>query len=226
MLCNNGSKESSGKEIRTSVDRRFRASPAFSFQLLVLPVDVVGRPICWVAFHRHLWPIDKGIVMRILLIFSALIVAMEAAVEAGSFRRNRRTPSVSATHTPAPMQALKESSVAQSETSTTATKTGDALAEVNAARAKRGLRPFLPDPLLDQAARTCATIRSANRIAGHLSNDFAHLPSGASATSAGCGALEPSWGWGTCCTYENYTYAGAAWMMGADGKRYMHLFVR
>ena len=165
--------------------------------------------------------------MRILMIFAALIVAMDSTVEAGSFRRYRRTPGFFATPAPAPVQVQKESSVGQSESSTTATQIGDdALDEVNAARAKRGLRPFLPDPLLNQAARTCAKIRSANRIEGHLSNDFAHMPSGVSATSAGCGALEPSWGWGTCCTYENYTYAGAAWMMGADGRRYMHLFVR
>jgi hypothetical protein len=102
----------------------------------------------------------------------------------------------------------------------------DALPEVNAARSQRGLRPFLPDPLLQQAAYTCAKIRATNRIEAHLSSDFAYLPAGSSASAAGCGALEPSWGWGTCCTYDNYTYAGAAWVMGTDGKRYMHLFVR
>ncbi len=182
---------------------------------------------CWVGFDRHHWPIEKRIAMRILMIFSALTVATEATVEAGSFRRYRRTPSVSTTPAPAAVQLQKESTVDRSGSSTTATKNSDdGLAEVNAARTKRGLRPFLPDPLLYQAARTCAKIRSTNRIEGHLSNDFAHLPSGSSATSAGCGALEPSWGWGTCCTYDNYTYAGAAWLMGADGKRYMHLFVR
>jgi hypothetical protein len=100
------------------------------------------------------------------------------------------------------------------------------LAEVNAARAKRGLRPFQHDPQLTHAAQACARTRASRRIAGHLSNDFAYLPAGVTAKAAGCGALEPSWGWGTCCTYDNYTYAGAAWVMGADGKRYMHLFVR
>ncbi|XZE20517.1 CAP domain-containing protein [Pirellulaceae bacterium SH449] len=102
----------------------------------------------------------------------------------------------------------------------------EALAEVNAARARRGLRPFIHDPLLTQAAQQCAQIRASRRIAGHLPNDFAYLPAGSTARSAGCGAMESSWGWGTCCTYENYTYAGAAWVMGNDGKRYMHLFVR
>lgn len=102
----------------------------------------------------------------------------------------------------------------------------DALAEVNAERAKRGLPAFIHDPLLNQAANACAKLRAASHIHGHLSSDFDQLPSGASATAAGCGALEPSWGWGTCCTYDNYTYAGAAWVMGSDGRRYMHLFVR
>jgi len=34
------------------------------------------------------------------------------------------------------------------------------------------------------------------------------------------------WGWGSCCTYERWVYAGAAWCIGPDGQRYMHLFVR
>jgi hypothetical protein len=105
----------------------------------------------------------------------------------------------------------------------------DALAEVNAARAARGLPPFTPDPNLTAAAQSAADYRARFRIAGHVTGgmgDFAFLPPGTSADSAGCGALEPSWGWGTCCTYENYQYAGAAVTWGADGRRYMHLFVR
>ncbi len=192
--------------------------------------------------------------MRYLMIFTAMLIAVEATVEAGPARRYRRSPTVSVTPRPVfvPTQQVmptqqarptqKEVPVVQaaattttanattgsttSASATTANGADDALDEVNAARARRGLRPFQPDPLLNQAARTCANIRAASRIAGHLSSDFAHLPPGASAKSAGCGALEPSWGWGTCCTYDNYTYAGAAWVMGADGKRYMHLFVR
>jgi hypothetical protein len=175
--------------------------------------------------------------MRFLMICMALIVAATATVEAGPFRRYRPNRTYSVMQSPAPLQVQKKSPVAQSDSRVTATSVtvssvteakgeDDALAEVNSARAKRGMRPFLPDPLLNQAALACAKIRAANRIEGHLSNDFAHLPSGALATSAGCGALEPSWGWGTCCTFDNYTYAGAAWVMGVDGQRYMHLFVR
>lgn len=104
-----------------------------------------------------------------------------------------------------------------------------ALHEVNAARAARGLPPFVEDPNLTAAAMAAADHRARFRIAGHVTGgmgDFAFLPPGTAADSAGCGALEPSWGWGTCCTYENYQYAGAAVTWGADGRRYMQLFVR
>ena len=103
---------------------------------------------------------------------------------------------------------------------------GDALDEVNATRAARGLRPFVRDDGLTSAAAGCAEFRAARLMAGHTSNDFAAVPAGAYATSAGCAAWEPGMGWGACCTYENYTYAGAAYAMGRDGRRYMHLFVR
>jgi hypothetical protein len=102
----------------------------------------------------------------------------------------------------------------------------DALAEVNAARAARGLRPFVKDDSLTAGAMNVADFRAARLMAGHTGNDFAGLPVGALATSAGCAAWEPSWGWGACCTYDNYTYAGAAWAVGSDGRRYMQLFVR
>lgn len=107
------------------------------------------------------------------------------------------------------------------------TSGSDALAEVNATRAQRGLRPYLPDPLLNQAAQACASQRASRMIQGHLpESDFSYLPAGAHASSAGCAAWTPDWGWGSCCTYDNYTYAGASWVMGRDGRRYMHLFVR
>jgi hypothetical protein len=102
----------------------------------------------------------------------------------------------------------------------------EALDEVNATRAKRGLKPFIYDHDLYRAAAGCADFRAERLIAGHTSNDFAALPPGACATAAGCAAWEPSWGWGACCTYDNYTYAGAAYTIGKDGRRYMHIFVR
>ncbi len=103
---------------------------------------------------------------------------------------------------------------------------GDGLDEVNAKRAARGLRPFIRDENLTQAARACAAFRAANGLFGHTSNDFSFVPAGTSASSAGCAAYPASYGWMSCCTYENYTYGGAAYVTGRDGKRYMHLFVR
>ena len=102
----------------------------------------------------------------------------------------------------------------------------DALAEVNAARASRGLAPFIRDDGLMAAAQAAAEYRAARLIAGHTSNDFSFVPSGTSATAAGCAAWEPSLGWGSCCTYESWTYAGAGIAIGRDGRRYMHIHVR
>lgn len=105
----------------------------------------------------------------------------------------------------------------------------DALAEVNAKRAARGLRPYLPDPLLAEGAARLAAARAARLQFGHFTGglgDFAHLPPGAVAAATGCGAYPPSYGWMTCATYDGYTHAGAAWAAGADGKRYMHLVCR
>ena len=165
--------------------------------------------------------------MRVMMMLAALFVAAETTAQAGPLRRSRQNQNVSAAPKQAPVTVQNEPSIIQTGASATVTNgADDALNEVNAERARRGLRPYQPDPLLNQAAQSCARIRAASFIRGHLSNDFAQLPSGTSASAAGCGALEPSWGWGTCCTYDNYTYAGAAWVMGTDGRRYMHLFVR
>ncbi|MCU0718882.1 MAG: hypothetical protein MUC83_04205 [Pirellula sp.] len=182
--------------------------------------------------------------MRFSIAFVVFMLVMQTVADAGLFRRGVRTSNATTTkavsrpaHVAQAAHSVQTGATIQTaQLSTTAEPSGanqasveevtDALAEVNAARVKRGLRPFQHDPQLTQAALQCAQIRASRRIAGHLPNDFAYLPAGSTARSAGCGAMEPSWGWGTCCTYENYTYAGAAWVMGADGKRYMHLFVR
>lgn len=152
--------------------------------------------------------------------FSALLLLclLPSLCEAQLFRRRGRvTPSYEPVGAPAKPYTG------------TATSCKDALAEVNAARAARGLKPFLPDPLLTQAAYAAATYRAANLINGHvpgIRGDFQFLPKGADSHTAGCGGLEPSWGWGACGTYGDYTHAGAAWVMGRDGKRYMHQFLR
>jgi hypothetical protein len=102
----------------------------------------------------------------------------------------------------------------------------DALDEVNAVRAKRGLPKFVRDEGLSEAAAKCAEYRAARLISGHTSNDFSFVPTGSSASAAGCAAWPADLGWGACCTYENWKTAGAAWARGRDGRRYMHLFVR
>src|SRR4051794_15972794 len=76
----------------------------------------------------------------------------------------------------------------------------DALAEVNATRAARGLRPYIKDADLTSGAENVADFRAARLITGHTINDFAGLPPGCTARSAGCAAWEPSFGWGACCT--------------------------
>lgn len=121
----------------------------------------------------------------------------------------------SSTATPAP--AVKPSLTTGSD---------DALDEVNAYRAKRGLPAFKHDAQLTIAAKRAAETRAKALWDGHLANDFACLPSGATADAAGCGALEDSFGWGTCCADGSYEYAGAAWVRGTNGLRFMHLFVR
>jgi hypothetical protein len=102
----------------------------------------------------------------------------------------------------------------------------DALDEVNNARAARGLSPLKRDDGLTAAAKNCADVRAQYLWAGHCQNDYNALPSGVAAGATGCAAWAPSMGWGSCCTYENWTYAGAAVTVGRDGVRYMHLFVR
>lgn len=102
----------------------------------------------------------------------------------------------------------------------------DALDEVNAVRAKAGLHPYRRDKNLTIAAKRAAAYRADRLIAGHCNNDFSFLPQGSHAQAAGCAAWEPRMGWGSCCTYERWRYAGAAWKKGRDGRRYMHIFVR
>lgn len=126
-------------------------------------------------------------------------------------------------------QPVSDKPIVQTETAKTTASTGsnDALDEVNAYRAKRGMPPFQRDPQLTEAALKAAKQRATRGLHGHLpESDFTCLPAGATADAAGCGALEDSWGWATCCMDDNYSHAGAAWVRGADGLRYMHLFVR
>lgn len=104
----------------------------------------------------------------------------------------------------------------------------DGLDEVNAKRAARGLQPFVRDYNLTLAAHGAANYRASYRMFGHVAcgmGDFQFLPPGARADAAGCAAYPIQDGWLSCCTYDRAVYAGAAWVTGADGKRYMHLFI-
>ncbi len=107
----------------------------------------------------------------------------------------------------------------------TAGELNDALDEVNAARARIGLRPFVWDRHLTAAAAGAANWRASRLITGH-DNDFWFIPEGGHADAAGCAAWPRGMGWGSCCWTDNYRYAGAAWAIGRDGRRYMHIFVR
>ena len=101
----------------------------------------------------------------------------------------------------------------------------EALAEVNAARAAKGLRPFVHDPNLTAGAMQAATLRAERGIHGHLANDFACLPPGTTAAAAGCGVEHLGFGFLACCVYDNFQTAGAAKCRDANGRWYFHLFV-
>lgn len=173
------------------------------------------------------------------MMFRCLLVALALATlatdsEAGPLRRRAQTAYPSPSYQPAVMPygaytthyTPTTTDLNTGSDSIASSAVGDGLDEVNAKRATRGLRPFIRDESLTQAARACAGFRAERGLFGHTSNDFAFLPAGAQASSAGCAAYPESYGWMSCCTYENYTYAGAAWVTGRDGRRYMHLFVR
>lgn len=100
----------------------------------------------------------------------------------------------------------------------------DALDEVNKKRATRGLPPYKYDKDLTDAAYECAKFRAAHLMFGHTSDDhsFSRIP----VVTAGCAAYPDRYGWLSCCIWENHKYAGAAWVRGRDGKRYMHIFLR
>jgi len=150
--------------------------------------------------------------------------SMPSAVTPASGYVTNSTPAV----TPADgsVTSYYPPAVTPSNTGTGYDAAADGLDEVNAKRAARGLRPFIRDEGLAQGARACATFRAQHSLFGHTSNDFAFAPAGTSVTSTGCAAYPASYGWMSCCVYDNYTYAGAAWVTGRDGQRYMHLFVR
>lgn len=159
---------------------------------------------------------------RIALAFLIVLVAFASAAQA-------QCPKCGQFHPPYNQPAVRFATVRNTVTAAANFVNGpdDALAEVNAKRARQGLYPLLPDPGLTTAARACANERARRRIRGHLRNDFAHVPAGTRASGAGCAAWPPSMGWGSCyADTRSHRYGGAAYAIGPDGLRYMHLFVR
>ena len=167
--------------------------------------------------------------MRVFGLALALVMATCSLADAQLFRRGRCSGgSYSSSYVREGVVAVTTAEVAEPSMpdAPEAVGSADALAEVNAARAARGLRPFAKDHGLTLAAIAAAKFRAAHFLAGHSANDFAFLPAGSAATAAGCAAWERGSGWGSCCTFEPWTYAGAAAVVGSDGRRFMHLFVR
>ena len=101
----------------------------------------------------------------------------------------------------------------------------DALDEVNAIRAGRGLPAYRRDAALTQAAMSAADYRARYGMHHHTSNDFSFLPAGAWAAGAGCDGSAIRSGWLTCYSESLYPYAGAACAYDANGIKFCHLFV-
>lgn len=159
-----------------------------------------------------------------LMALIALFVMALATCDVCAQRRSRRAQWQPVTQMQQPIYVSSSTTKELQKSSNDVS--GDAIDEVNALRAKRGLPPFQKDPLLCKAALACAQARASALNAGHTANDFAYLPSGAHAASAGCAAWPQEMGFGACCVYDNYSVAGAAWVIGRDGLRYCHLYVR
>lgn len=161
--------------------------------------------------------------MRFLLALAALAIAGDTM--ARPFQRSRQRYSYETSTKTTPRGTITRTT----ESFRSSGPVADALGEVNAARAARGLKPFIRDEGLMQAAHAVAAHRAMHRLTGHVPGspgDFGFLRFGSRASAAGCAAWNPGDGWGACCTYESWTYAGAAAVIGPDGRRYMHLFVR
>lgn len=93
-----------------------------------------------------------------------------------------------------------------------------ALAELNALRARRGLRPFVEDPRLTTIALHKAQIQASRGQVYHPGGTMG----GARFEGVGMGQS-----FATCYQYAtNATYAGAATVRGANGRRYHCLLLR
>lgn len=164
--------------------------------------------------------------MRIIL--SCLVaLLLVTTVDAGGRRSRQRAAAQS--NVVWDSQPVVSSAPVSAEATSQLKGSADAMAEVNAKRASKGLPPLRKDSLLCQAALLVSKQRAARGIHGHLpESDFTYVHQvNGSASVGGCGALEDSWGWETCA-YDSpqYSVGGAAWVRGSDGLRYMTFFGR
>ncbi len=165
--------------------------------------------------------------MFLIAAVAGLVCVGEASAQRGRRNRQQYVPQVS--YVQPQVSETKES--VRPNFNLSDVKVGEicenALDEVNKARAERGLKPYIHDPLLAKGALACAKQRAARGIHGHLpESDFTYLPSevGVNGVTGGCAAWES--GFGACAMYDNYTYCGASWVRGSDGLKYCHIFVR
>jgi len=119
--------------------------------------------------------------MRFVFTLFAFALSVPVA-DAGPLRGRRAQPvyqqttcsqSATTTSTCGPNGCTFSSTKTQEFSQTTTT--GTALDEVNAKRVSRGLRPYIFDPLLTEAAERCAEFRARHRLFGHTNNDFQFL---------------------------------------------------
>lgn len=141
------------------------------------------------------------------LVALALTFAFCSLADAGPFGvfGNRRVSGSCADGSCQVQQSVKVETKVEIKKTAKTTVQVDALAEVNACRAARGLRPFLKCDGLTRAAIRAATHRAIFRIRGHCSGnmgDFQFLPEGFNASAAGCAAWPSELGFGSCCMYE------------------------
>lgn len=179
-----------------------------------------GRPVEW-PLPGNNWPPDtpyfllarEGLTVSRLL-YAVLCVLLIAWAAFGQVPAQRPAPPPQRPQS-VPGAPVVVQAVPQNE--------GDGLDEANAKRRAKGLRPFQRDEGLTRGAEALARARAAIRSFGHLDNEFSYVPVKVEAT--GCAAYPADYGWLTCATYDDYTRAGAYWVGGSDGKRYMHLCV-
>ena len=164
--------------------------------------------------------------MRLMILVFLAVLALSPQSEAANrMRKPVRQPVRYVTPQQSPLNSNPTSAAAQTHTLVSHEAT-DALDELNAQRAARGLRPYLRDPNLTLGAINVAKFRAERLIAGHSVNDFLGLPVGTTAVAAGCAAWPVGLGFGACGVYDRYTFCGAASVMGRDGKLYHHAFYR